>query len=310
MGNTLTNLVQTKIVPGLYKQFQAGTTTSWMESNAIGVDYHGGKYVLMHEMSVDGLGDYDRNLGYPRGNISGSKKQYELTMDRGREFLIDAADNDETGFLVNAASVMAEFQRSHVIPEVDCFRYSKIYGIMNAGDYKANIDANSITAANITDTLLDDIADVQDEMGTDIPLVVVMSGKVQKYFGRDFSRSLDMVKFQRGEVYTKVKAIDSNPFLIVPSARLKSEYDFYDGISSGKEAGGFKAKTSAKDIKWMIMPITAPIAVAKIDKMRAFTPEEYQQAFAWKTDYRLFHDLWMLPDGQRCTKIRTGAITE
>ena len=82
-----------------------------MENNARGVQYNGGKYIVMSEMEVDGLGDYDRNLGYPRGSITGSKKQYELTKDRGREFVIDAADNDETGFLVTAASVMTQFQQ-------------------------------------------------------------------------------------------------------------------------------------------------------------------------------------------------------
>ena len=310
MSNALTNLFQTKVAPGLYQQYMAGATTSWMENNAFGVDYRGGKYILMHELQVDGLGNYDRNLGYPRGVITGSKKQYELTMDRGREFLIDAADNDETGFLVSGASAMAEFQRSHVIPEVDCYRYSKIYNIMSTGDYSSHIVDTAITATDITDMLIDDIAEIQDEMGTDIPLVVIMSGKVQKYFGREFSRSLDMINFRRGALYTKVRAIDGNPFLIVPSARLKSAYDFLDGVSPTERAGGFKAATSAKDMKWIITPITAPTAVAKIDKMRAFSPDEYQGAHAWKVDYRLYHDLWMMSDAQRCTKIRTGDISE
>lgn len=310
MGNALTNLFQTKVAPGLYQQYMAGATTSWMENNAFGVEYHGGKYVLMHELHVDGLGNYDRNLGYPRGVITGSKKQYELTMDRGREFLIDAADNDETGFLVSGASAMAEFQRSHVIPEVDCYRYSKIYDIMSTGDYSDQVDDTAISATDITDMLVNDIAEIQDEMGTDIPLVVIMSGKVQKYFGREFSRGLDMINFRRGALYTKVKAIDGNPFLIVPSARLKSKYTFLDGVSPEQRAGGFNVAGGAKDMKWIITPITAPTAVAKIDKMRAFSPDEYQGAHAWKVDYRLYHDLWMLPDAQRCTKIRTGNISE
>lgn len=310
MGNTLTNLFQTKVAPGLYQQYIAGATTSWMENNARGVEYNGGKYVLMHELETSGLGNYDRNLGYPRGVITGSKKQYELTMDRGREFLIDAADNDETGFLVSGANVMAEFQRKHVIPEVDCYRYSKIYDIMSTGDYSANISDEAITAVDITDMLIEDIADIQDEMGTDIPLVVIMSGKVQKYFGKDFSRDLDLINFQRGALYTKVKSLDGNPFLIVPSARLKSKYTFKDGVTSGQTDGGYEAAGGAEDIKWIITPMTAPVAIAKIDKMRAFTPDEYQGANAWKVDYRLFHDLWMMPDGQRCTKIRTGDITE
>ena len=50
MSNTLTNLFQTKVVPGLYNKYYAGLTSGWMENNAIGVEYRGGKYVTMHEL--------------------------------------------------------------------------------------------------------------------------------------------------------------------------------------------------------------------------------------------------------------------
>ena len=309
MGNSITQLFQTKVVPGLYRNFYAGLTSAWMENNAIGVDYHGGKYVVMHELDVDGLGNYDRKLGYPGGNISGSKQQFELTMDRGREFRIDAADNDETGFLVNAAASMAKFQEKWVIPEVDSYRYSKIYKEVSS-KASGNILTEDVPAANITDQLIDDIAQLRDVISSATPLVVIMSGKTQKYFGREFTRNLDYMNFLVGQLNTKVKSIDGNPFMIVPSARLKTEYDFLDGITDGQQKGGFKAKSSAKDMLWQIVPATAPVAVAKIDKMRVFTPDDYQQAYAWKTDYRLYHDLWMTQDACDSTLIRTGSITE
>lgn len=310
MGNTLSNLVQTKVQPGLQKQYVAGSKTSWMEANARGVTYKGGKYVMMHSLEVQGLGDYDRNLGFPRGNITGDKKQYELTKDRGREFLIDAADNDETGFLVNAASVMAEFQRSHVIPEIDCYRYSQIYNIMKNGKYSANVKDDDISKDTIVKTLLADIAAVRDDMGTDVPLVITMSGLTQMLLGDEFNHNLDYTDFKAGQLHTKVKAIDGDPIMIVPSARLKTAYKFNDGKTTGQEAGGFTPGEGAKDIKWIITPVTAPIALAKIDNMRAFDPSEYQGAHAWKVDYRIFHDIWMMDEGQKCTVIRTGNIVE
>lgn len=309
MGNSITQLFQTKVVPGLYRNFYAGLTSAWMENNAIGVEYHGGKYVIMHELDVDGLGNYDRNLGYPGGNISGSKQQFELTMDRGREFRIDAADNDETGFLVNAAAAMAKFQEKWVIPEVDSYRYSKIYKEVSS-KASGNILTEDVSAASITDQLVDDITQLRDVISSATPLVVIMSGKTQKYFGREFTRNLDYMNFLVGQLNTKVKSIDGNPFMIVPSARLKTEYDFLDGITEGQQKGGFKAKSTAKDMLWQIVPATAPVAVAKIDKMRVFTPDDYQQAYAWKTDYRLYHDLWMTQDACNSTLIRTGSITE
>lgn len=307
MSNVLTNLFMDKVQPGLYQQYVIGATSAWMENNASGVEYTGGKYVIMHELEVDGLGAYDRSLGYPRGVITGSKKQYELTQDRGREFLIDAADNDETGFLVTAATVMAQFQRDWVIPEVDSYRYSSIYAQVLAA-VAANVDNTAIAAADITDTLIGDIAAIRDRVG-DIPLVIIMSGLTQKYFGTDFTRQLDYTQFG-GVVNTKVRSLDGNPFLVVPSSRLKTAYDFFDGVTAGQEAGGFAAAAGAADMKWIITPMSGPAAVGKIDKMRAFSPEEYQAANAWKVDYRLYHDIWMMPNAYNNTFIRTGAITE
>lgn len=306
MPNNVTQLYQTKVVPRLYQQYFQGAFTSWMENNAIGVDYKGGKFVMMHEMSVDGLGNYDRNLGYPRGNVTGTNKQYEMTMDRGREFLIDVADNDETGFLVNAGSVMSQFQNDHVIPEVDCYRISKMFGIVNS-EASANINDTAIDASQITFELADDIAALRDKVGN-VPLVIMMSGITQKYFGREFMHNLDYVNFARGGLATKVKSLDGDPFMILPSARMKTKYDFLDGVTEGQEAGGCVAAADAEDIKWIITPATAPIAVAKIDKSRVFDPNTYQGAHAWKVDYRLYHDLWMTPKAYNNTIIRTGDI--
>lgn len=306
MPHNITELYQSKVVPRLYQQYFQGAFTSWMENNAIGVEYNGGKYVLMHEMSVDGLGNYDRNLGFVRGNVTGSKKQYEMTMDRGREFLIDVADSDETGFLMNAGSVMSIFQNEHVIPEIDAYRIGKIFSIVNE-KAAGNIKADNINPNEITYTLADDIAALRDKVGN-VPLVIMMSGLTQKYFGREFLHNLDYVNFARGALNTKVKSLDGDPFMIVPSARMKTGYTFYDGLTTGQEKGGFVAASGAKDIKWIIMPATAPIAVAKIDKSRVFDPNTYQGAHAWKTDYRIFHDLWMTPNGYNNTIIRTGEI--
>lgn len=308
MPNNITALYREKVVPQLIRQYQWGATSSWMENNAIGVDYRGGKYVTMQEISTDGLGNYDRNLGYPRGNITGAKKQYELTMDRGRDFLVDSADNDETGFLLTAANVAMEFQQSKVIPEVDCYRYSRIHTLLKAYD-STKINNDAIPTDGITNLLLDDIATIRDSFGA-VPLVITMSGITQKYFGRDFTRNLDYVNFARGALHTKVKALDGDPIMIVPSARLKTAYTFYDGVTAGQTAGGFVAAEGAKDMKWIITPITGPIAVGKIDKARVFDPETFQQADAWKFDYRLYHDLWMTDRALDATFIRTGTLTE
>ena len=111
------------------------------------------------------------------------------------------------------------------------------------------------------------------------------------------SRKLDIADFKRGSVFTKVKTYDEKPLIIVPSARLKTVYKINDGKTAGQEEGGIVADTTAKDINWIITPRTAPIAVSKQDKVRIFTPDENQDADAWKLDYRRYHDLW-IPDNK------------
>lgn len=306
MPHDLTYLVQTKLVPGLYWHLRAGLTSSWMDGNAVGVEYRGGKYIMMTTMETDGLGDYDRELGYPRGLVQGAKMQYELTMDRGREFLIDVADNDETGFLLSAANVMTSFQRDWVIPEIDSFRYAKLYQDIVTNNPGA-VSSINVPAASITDTLADDIADIEDKVGA-MPFVIIMSGKTRKFFGREFIRQLDYTTLGTGQFRTQVNSLDGHPLVVVPSARLKTEYEFFNGISTGQEIGGFAPTAGAQDILWMIIPAGGPMPVAKIDTMRVFDPMTFQDAHAWKVDYRIFHDIWVFPNAYNFSFIRTGSI--
>lgn len=305
MANTFNAIYKEKLQAGLQKHFEMGSMTGWMEANAKGVDYKGGKKVTMVEIATDGMGDYDRQHGYPRGNVTGSKVEYEMTKDRGREFVIDVADYDETGFLITAASVMSEFQANHVIPEVDAYRLGQIYALV-AAQAAANVKDDAIDPALITDMLLEDLAIMQDANGS-MPLVIMMSALTQAKFGKEFIRNLNYQDFG-GSIKTKVRVVDGTPLTILPSARLKSAYTFYDGITAGQEAGGFIAAVGAKDIKWTIVPQGGPIAVAKIDKIRVFTPDEYQDMHAWKTDYRLFHDIWLPERMAKKSLIRTGVI--
>lgn len=68
----------------------------------------------------------------------------------------------------------------------------------------------------------------------------------------------------------------------------------YDGVSDGQQAGGYAKGDTAKQINFMIMPRTTPIAITKQDKMKIFTPDQNQDADAWKMNYRRFHDIWVL----------------
>lgn len=67
-------------------------TTGWMDANAGQVLYNGGAEVKIPKISVQGLGDYDRDTGYVQGSISLGYETRKMTQDRGRKFQLDAMD--------------------------------------------------------------------------------------------------------------------------------------------------------------------------------------------------------------------------
>ena len=268
-----------------------GLTLGWMDANAGQVEYNGGNKIKMPDISTTGLKDYDRDKGYPEGSVTLTLKQYDMTMDRGTSFQLDAMDVDETNFIANATAVVGDFQKEQVLPEIDAYRYSKLYALLKEAGKMTMYTAEEKT---VMDALLADIGMVRDEIGEEIPLVISISLKVKTILEKDdkFAKRLDVADFKAGVINTRLKQIDNCYLKPVPSARMKTSYVFRDGKSEGQEDGGFAPGESSKQINWIITAQDAPIAVTKQDKMKIIDPETYQKADAWFIGYRRYHELW------------------
>lgn len=288
-------------------QMLAGATSAFMEANAGQVKYDGGDTVHIPEISMQGLAKYDRDEGFNQGSVTLKFTPHKMTQDRGRTFQLDSMDVNETNFVATAGTVMGEFQRTQVIPEIDSYRYSKIAALATA---ESKVTTGFTPAvATILEKLEAEITEIQDVVGEDEGLIIVMSTKLRTILNNadKFNRYLNVAEFKNGAVNTTVKAFNDIPILGVPSARMKTAYVFNDGKTASQQAGGFKADTGAKDINWIIMPQRAPIAVSKTDKVRVFTPELNQKADAWKIDYRKYHDLWIPKNRFAAIRVNTGA---
>mgnify|MGYP001054035819 FL=1 len=269
------------------QQLIEGATSGWMEANAGQVKYSGGRDIKIPTLSTDGLGDYDRNNGYPRGKVSLAYQTKTMTMDRGIQFLLDRIDVDESGFIANAAAAMSTFQSENVIPEIDAYRYSKLYKLVNDAGY-----AKSYTpaASTIMSALKNDITAIRDKCGT-ADLVIMMPYTVADILDSTdkLQRQINVGTFRQGSVDLAVKTFNGSPIIRVPSERMYSEYTFNDG----KAGFGFTKTETAKLINWIICPRNAPIAVSKTDGVKIFDPATTQGADAWTIEYRKFHDLWV-----------------
>lgn len=270
--------------------------TGWMEANAGQVKYTGGAEVKIPKMSVQGLGDYDRDNGYLMGSATLEYETKKMTQDRGRKFQLDSMDVDETNFVTTASSVMGEFQRTKVIPEIDAYRLSKIATEAINANVAGMVQYGYTPGAANTSALRkvkEGIAAIRD-LGYDGPLVVHATDSFILELELELANKISTVNFKKGGIITKVPAVDEVPIIPTPANRLVTAIKLNDGKTSGQEKGGFEEGATAKDINFEIMPLKTPVAISKQDKMRIFDPNTNQKADAWAMDYRRFHDLWIL----------------
>lgn len=276
--------------------------TGWMDGNNGGLIYNGGATVKVPKMTVQGLGEYDRDNGYAQGSIGLSYENLTMTQDRGRKFHIDAMDVDETNFVVTAGNVMAEFQRVFVIPEIDAYRLSKIASKAIAADAAAvggtgRVEYGYTPGANGTSALRkfkEGIKAIR-ESGYTGQLVCQASDDYVMELELELAGKLQAMTWAQGGINTKVPAVDGTAIIETPSNRLYSAITLYDGKTAGdNKKGGYTKGTNAVDVNFIILPKATPLAVQKQDKMRIFSPDVNQALNAWQIDYRRFHDLWVM----------------
>lgn len=286
-----TTLMQTN----LDQHIVAQAITGFMEANAGQVQYNGGRTIKLPTISTTGLADYDRDKGFNNvGSVTLEFTPYTMTMDRGTTFQLDAMDVNETNFVATAANVMRDFQANHVIPEIDAYRLSTL---AQKAKEASNNEALTLTADNAFAKVREHARAVRDYVGQQVPLVCAITGEAMALIedSDKFQRLVNIVGTGAQDLNLGIRSIDGIQFMLVPGGRMKDKYEYLTGTGSGSasERFGFKPASDAKDINWLIFPKNVPIAVSKTDIVRLFTPETYQNAHAWKIDYRKYHDLWV-----------------
>ncbi|MCM1335623.1 MAG: hypothetical protein NC237_11285, partial [Eubacterium sp.] len=79
------------------------------------------------QISLQGLGDYDRNSGYTDNSISLEWKTVRFNYDRGTRISVDTMDNQES-FNIAFGRAGGELMRTKVAPEADAFTFATIAG--------------------------------------------------------------------------------------------------------------------------------------------------------------------------------------
>ncbi len=113
------------------------------------------KEILIPKISVTGLGNYTRNVGYKTGAITYEFETKIFNYDRGIRLFADVMDVEEAGVNDRFVEAGAELQRTQVAPEADAFTFAQIAGYtgvtVESGSY-ASADAENILEDPLTVT--------------------------------------------------------------------------------------------------------------------------------------------------------------
>jgi len=284
------NVFGTKTADALDKAFVQKSVTGFMDTNPDNIQFINADTVLVGETNFSGLGDYDRDNGFPIGSISSSKRAYTLTQDRGRAFQVDAIDYDSLdAALKKGVMDMAEWQNKYVVPEIDAYTLSKLYYFSTTKREAANV---SFTAGNVYSTLVsvqDACMDISDE--DDLVCFIPRSVHSMLNASTEITKTIDVREVNKNGISTKVKFIDNMEIIPVNAQRMYSAYRSLNGVDDDQYNGGFVIASGAVPIQYIVMPRSAAFRITRTKKIRVFQPDGNILKDAYALQYRRLYDV-------------------
>lgn len=299
MANSIA-LAQTYL-PLLDEVYKASSRTAVLDSTKVQIV--NGNTIKVFKTAMDGLGNYNRNTGFPMGDVTGTWETLTLTKDRGRAFIVDNMDNEET---INMAfgTLAGEFIRTKVAPEIDAYCFSKIAG--TSGILSGTAADITVGTSNVH-TFIDEAERAMNEQ--EVPTegrILFISETAYAGLRNKINRNIEsgVGTFDNGiEMYNGMRVIR------VPQSRFYTAITMADGVTGGQTAGGYTGTSGAYKINFLVVHPSAVTKVVKHVQPRIFSPSELQAADGWKFDYRVYHDLFVYENKAKGIYLHRGATT-
>lgn len=194
------------------------------------VQWLNAKTIKLPVVTLTGYKDHTRSIGFNSGNLTNTWEAKTLNFDRDVEFFVDAMDVDETNMVASVANIQTVFEREQAIPETDAYRFSKLYSeFVSKGGSVDTTELNTSNFLSWFDTAMESMDDAGvPEEGRLLYLTPAMY-KVAKN-AQGLTRFMS-VNPNNGVVNRKVWDLDDVEIIKVPSARMKTAYDFTTGFT-------------------------------------------------------------------------------
>ena len=274
----------TRYIPLLDEIYQNESKTALLDTEQERVRWDSDTHSFkLFETSMVGNADYSRNGGFVRGDVTATWREYTPQWDRGRQFVIDRVDNDETMGLA-FGTLAAEYIRLHAIPEKDALRFETYCN----GAAAANKKTESLSTAAQVVSAIDEATVALDE--AQVPYegrILFVNPTIYGLFKAGITRYT--MNGENGIDYN-IEMYNNMRVISVPSVRFNTEITLGQPTAHDDD-GGYTCTGST--INLMVLHPTAIMQAVGLAEPRIFSPGVWQQSQGWAWDYREYHGAWV-----------------
>lgn len=272
----------------LAQKYAAESKSDALFNSNPGVTFLNAQTIKLPRITISGYKDHSRSsIGFNAGSVSNDWEPKKLTFDRDIEIALDPMDIDETNLAVSVANVQNTFEEEQAIPERDAYAFSKLYSEY-VTEYSQTPDTTALTAANILAKFDEDMAAMDDAGVPAEGRILYCTPAVHRLLKEadGLQRQINVGGAGSGSINRTVHTLDDVKIKDVPSARMKTAYDFTDG---------FKPATDAKQINYILIHPSAVVARQKYSYIKLFTPgTDSRTADKYVYQNRRYLDLFLL----------------
>lgn len=259
--------------------YKREAVTRLLETPSMNYEFKGNNQVFVNTMSVTGNSDYSRTTGYVAGTVANAYVGYTLDMDRGVKLGIDAVNSDEAR--VTAGNIQHTYLREKFFPELDLYRFTKIYTKIAASAVAGtNIVEATLTSDNVVAALDEGIALLNDaEVPINGRVIYISEAAYSALKGSgEFNNNRDATVMSR-ILNREVQVFDGHILMRVPSTRFNSAATFGAGSNT----------LTGEDLNFVICHVPAIMGIIKRSVLRVFTPEQNLDSDSYLMTARQYH---------------------
>lgn len=283
----------------LVQKYEAEAKSNDLILSNPGVTFINAQTIKLPRLTMSGYKDHTRTPGFNMGTVSNDWEPKKLEHDRDIEFFLDPMDIDETNLAVSVANIQNVFETEQAIPETDSYRFSKIYSEY-VTNYRQTADTTALTSANILETFDNWMEGMDDEGVPEEGRILYVTSTVNKLL----KEAQGLERFINADPSTqvvnrKMRSLDDVKIVVVPSARMKTAYNFTDGCVPAVGAGQINA---------ILVHPNSVVAREKYDYIRLFTPgSDSRTGDGYIYQNRKYGDLFLLEKRLPGVKINVTA---